>query len=127
MPKSRRKAASPTQPAPQPVPSDREAPTGPAYGVSFGRVWRAALDVVRETERWRLVNSDPVRGEIAAEIRPLLRGAPRAARIVVALDDLGLTRVAASLPEERRVEGAAPPRQIAGFYRRLERILARGG
>lgn len=147
MPRSRRKKSSPAEseaaaapapeapeappepaPAPEPPPPppvEQAPPAGPAYGVSFGLVWRAALEAIRESDRWSVVESDPVRGEIAAEIRPLLRGAPRPAHVVVSLDDLGLTRVEAWLQGERD-RGVAPSRQIAGFYRRLERLLARG-
>ena len=89
-------------------------------------MWRAALEAIRDSDRWSVVESDPVRGEIAAEIRPFLRGAPRPARIVVSLDDLGLTRVDARLQGDLRDRPARPSRQIAGFYRRLERLLARG-
>src|SRR5690606_30521022 len=115
-------AGAPAGGAPSPAPG---APPGRAYGVVFGRVWLAALEAVRSMDRWAQLGADPARGEIRVEIPRLLRRAPRAARISVSLDDLGFTRVHATLLDEngaplRRGE----PRQIRRFYRRLEGILA---
>ena len=104
----------------QPGPNER------VYAVDFGRVWRAALGAVSATGRWTATTTNPVRGEILVEARGVLSKRTRPARITIALDDFGLTRVDTTVLHASggRAEEVAP-RQIARFYRRLEGLLKR--
>ena len=127
---------APARPAPSPPGRGAEAATaftpheggspgasaggGRAYTVAFGRVWAAAVSVIEQTERWSVVSSDPVRGEILLQIRGLVRRTPRSARIAVWLDEVGLTRLEAVVLDSR---GTGPMRR---FYRQVEKRLAGG-
>jgi hypothetical protein len=114
-------------PSIEPSPSVAEpGPNERVYAVVFGRVWLAALGAVSGTRRWTVTATDPVRGEILVEARGLLSKRTRPARITIALDPLGLTRVDATFLRESggRAE-EVEPRQIARFFRRLESLLRR--
>jgi hypothetical protein len=96
------------------------------YAAAFGRVWLAALGAVSAMGRWTATATNPARGEILVEARGVLSKRTRPARITIALDHFGLTRVDATFLHESgaRAEEIAP-RQIARFYRRLEGLLRR--
>lgn len=119
-------------PAPRSELPAGDEPDGPAegrvYSAVFGRVWVAALAAVQAMSRWTAQGSDPVRGEILVEVRALLGKGTRRARVRVALDELGLTRVEAAFVNEsgRRTDDGGR-RQFNGFYRKLEAALRRGG
>jgi hypothetical protein len=131
MAKSRRKdsppgdAASAEASAAEPL-EPEPAAEGRAYGAVFGRVWVAALAAVRAMSRWTAQSTDPVRGEILVEVRALFGSGTRRARVRIALDDLGLTRVDAAFVNEAgdRADDVGQ-RQVNGFYRRLEAALRR--
>ena len=110
-----------SSPAPaQPRPNER------VYAVAFGRVWLAALGAVSAMGRWTATATNPASGEIQVEARGVLGKRTRPARITIALDDFGLTRVDATfLHETGRPADDVAPRQIARFYRRLEGLLKR--
>ena len=118
--------APPLGRAPEPVVFAAPGPQERVYAVAFGRVWRAALAAVSAMSRWSAVANDPVRGEIQVEVGSMLRKKTRPARITLALDEMGLTRVDAAFLNERggRAEGVEPG-QIARFHRRLETLLRR--
>src|SRR5215218_732393 len=145
MARSQRKGGrdGPQSPEPEPVPTSAAAPppaetaeapvrnpepssTERVYAVAFGRVWLAALGAVAAMRHWTLTAADPHSGVITVDVRGLLRKTPRPARIRLALDALGLTRVDATFLSESggRLE-TAEPRQIARFHRRLEALLRR--
>lgn len=96
------------------------------YAVAFGRVWVAAIAAAAAMGRWTVTSSDPVRGEITVEARSLLSKTTRAARVLIALDDLGLTRVdAAFLAPSGEPDEGAEARQIRRFHQHLEALLRR--
>ena len=126
-----REVAPPARPAPESAPPPESparvvrapAPArgaGRAYTVAYGQVWDAAVAVIQQMDRWSVVSSDPVRGEILLQIRGLVRRAPRSARVAVWLDELGLTRLEAVILDSG---GAGPMNR---FYRQVERRLASG-
>ena len=116
---ARPEAATGTSPFTEPGPSER------VYAVAFGRVWLAAL-AAAAMGRWTVTASDPVRGEILAEVRGLIRRTTRPARVRIVLDRMGLTRVDATfLTESGDPAENAEPRQIASFHRQLETRLRR--
>jgi hypothetical protein len=99
-------------------------PTERVYAVAFDRVWLAALEAVAAMGRWTVTGSDPVRGEILVETRGLIRKTTRPARVRLALDPLGLTRVDATfLADSGDPAAELQPRQIARFHRLLETRL----
>jgi hypothetical protein len=111
-----------------PVSAPPAAAIGRVYGAVFGRVWIAALAAVRGMGRWTASSTDPVRGEILVDVRALLGSGTRRARVRIALDEVGLTRVDAAFFTDagERAEEVGQ-RQVAGFYRNLEAVLRRDG
>ncbi|MBW3629057.1 MAG: hypothetical protein KY464_07135 [Gemmatimonadetes bacterium] len=96
------------------------------YAVAFGRVWLAALAAAAAMSRWTVTSTNSVRGEISIETRGLLSKTTQAARVLIALDDVGLTRVDAVFlgPSGEPAEGAEA-RQIDRFHQHLEALLRR--
>jgi hypothetical protein len=128
MARSQRKGGTdgPRSPEPEPVRNPEPSPTERVYAVAFGRVWVAALGAVAAMRHWTVTAADPHSGVIAVDVRGVLRRTTRPARIRLALDALGLTRVDASfLSESGGHLETAEPRQIARFHRHLEALLRR--
>lgn len=95
------------------------------YTEVFGRVWTAAVAAAGATRRWSVVERDPTRGTLEAEVRGVVSRIPRRVRITISLDELGLTRVDAGFVISGG--GASPsPRAILRFLHRLDRELASG-
>jgi len=117
---------------PQPEPADgtpqyvERGPTERVYAVAFGRVWLAALAAVAAMGRWTVTATDPVRGEILVEVRAMFGKTTRPARVRIALDQLGLTRVDATfLTASGAPADGVELGQIARFHRHLETWLRR--
>lgn len=95
------------------------------YTEVFGRVWTAAVAAAGGTRRWSVVERDPTRGTLEAEVRGVVSRTPRRVRVTISLDELGLTRVDAGFVQSGG--GASPsPRTILRFLRRLDRELTSG-
>ena len=123
----------PSSAVPQPTggaavgtPYAEPGPTERVYAVAFGRVWRAALAATGAMSRWTVTSSNSVRGEISIAARGLLSKNTRSARVVIALDRVGLTRVDAVFlgPAGEPAEGVEA-RQIERFHRQVETLLRR--
>jgi uncharacterized protein (DUF1499 family) len=95
-----------------------------AYSLPFNRVWRAASEVAAALPRWSVVERDPIRGRIRAEVRSRLFGRVDDVEIAISLDPLGRTRVdLVSASRTGRADFGANARRIARFLRLLDRRL----
>ncbi|HEU4452550.1 MAG TPA: DUF1499 domain-containing protein [Longimicrobium sp.] len=100
---------------------------GRVYPHPFARVWEAALETARSRRGWTVAESDPARGEFAAEARTVLWRFTDDVHVRISLDGDGMTRV--DLTSQSRVGKAdlgANARRIARFLHALDRRLQRG-
>lgn len=97
---------------------------GRAYPVRFGSVWSAALSTAEALGGWRVIDRDPVHGEIRAEACGRLWKRPDEVHIRLSLDEVGLTRVDLVVtPLARRIGRRRGRRRIGRYLRALDAAL----
>jgi len=104
--------------------SDDPRLLGRTYAIPFEQVWRACMKFVEERGRWRLLQADDLNGFIRVRCTTLVFHFKDPLEIRIGLDEHALTRVdvQAGSPN-RRLDLGMNARRIAGFFKKLDRLL----
>ncbi len=97
---------------------------GRTYAIPFEAVWRSCMNLVQETNRWKLLQADDLVGFIRVRCTTRVFRNEDDLEIRVGLDEHGLTRVdVRSHSRRRRADMGVNARRIGRFSSRLDELL----
>ena len=107
--------------------SDDPRLIGRTYAIPFEAVWRSCMSLAREHTRWRILQSDDLKGVIRVRCITKVFHQAHDLEIRIKLDEHGLTRVdLRSRSRTRRADLGVNVRRVGRFSKKLDESLGAG-